>query len=472
MSLTFAQMQQLLEEVGPSLAGAKCVAVKGVSAHTFVLSFQQAGSRQCAELLLCLHSSFLRFHLTTHPYSYIPPTPFLKALEKGVCGYTVVACALRNADRVLAVQFSNGCQVVVEFVPRRSNCYLIDAASHILAAWHPVQHTIYQLPERPKHPQEGQQVEAPINSRMVEAAYLAREKEAAFAQQKRTLTAQLQAQAVRADKHVQQRQAALEQCLQWPQWHHQGELLQSQLFRLHKGMTEVVVDDWNDEGRPAVIALDPLVEPSVQVGVLFKRSKKLRLGVPHTERLLQQAEQASAGTHAQLAGLDKVATPEELQAFCREHRLAVAGRGGAEAVRPPAGRSKEPAKPYHLYKLAGGLHAWVGKSAKDNDKLTFQCANGSDWWLHVRDYPGSHVVVRCPRGTALAGDALKDAAELALRFSQAKGIKQGEVALTQVKHLKRVKGVPGKVQLSKHKVVCHMLDEARWQRLKISKNVA
>jgi predicted ribosome quality control (RQC) complex YloA/Tae2 family protein len=231
-------------------------------------------------------------------------------------------------------------------------------------------------------------------------------------------------------------------------------------------MSKITVDDWENEGSPKTIALDPLLDPYLQAEAFFKRSRKLRLGIPHAERMLQQAKQESLHRQNQLSMLEKITSSADLQAFCDQHKLST-----NTTTQPKTAQRKKPkpTKPYHIYALTNGLHAWVGKSAKDNDKLSFQHANGSDWWLHTRDYPGSHVVVRCTKNQTLEGENLKDAVELALRFSKAKSIKAGEVAITQAKYLKRVKGVSGKVQLSKHKVIHHTLDEKRWQRLKISR---
>jgi predicted ribosome quality control (RQC) complex YloA/Tae2 family protein len=65
-------------------------------------------------------------------------------------------------------------------------------------------------------------------------------------------------------------------------------------------------------------------------------------------------------------------------------------------------------------------------------------------------------------------ETVRDAAELALRFSKAKDIcNEGEVTVSQVKFLHRCKGSPGKVQISKHRVIHIRLDSARWNRLNL-----
>ncbi|MGB3541954.1 NFACT RNA binding domain-containing protein [Rubrivirga sp.] len=68
-----------------------------------------------------------------------------------------------------------------------------------------------------------------------------------------------------------------------------------------------------------------------------------------------------------------------------------------------------------------GYEVMVGKTARDNDKLTFKVARPQDVWLHVGGgTPGSHVVIRTPDGGEVPRAVVKKAAELAVRHSKAK----------------------------------------------------
>lgn len=281
-----------------------------------------------------------------------------------------------------------------------------------------------------------------------------------FEKQKKLAEKLVERKLKRVEKRVQERIQTLTDCKNWGKVHHDGLLLQSNLFRMTKGMKEIAVADWELDGAERTIVLNPLVAPQSQIASFFRRGKKLRLGLPHAERMLQKAENELAECIKQKQVLEQAADMESLNAF-----FQVFGPQSLPQARKRAPVEKKPAKPYHTFISEAGVEIWVGKSAKDNDKLTFHCANGLDWWLHAHNYPGSHVVVRCEKGQELDPGTLSDAAELALRYSKAKNSGEGEVCLTHVKALSRVKGVPGKVMLSKPKVLRVVLDEKRWQRL-------
>lgn len=267
----------------------------------------------------------------------------------------------------------------------------------------------------------------------------------------------------RAQKRFTNYQQILQECLDWEKVHHDGLLLQANLFRITSKMKEIVVADWSLNGQERVLTLNPLLRPHDQVAALFRRSKKLRKGIVHAQRMLKSAEQSLTQRLEQKHILDAITDPAALFDFLQQEGLI-----GTSKRKAPVPRREEPPKPYKRYLSEKGVEIWVGKSAKNNDLLTFHYANGRDLWLHARNYPGSHVVVRCQKGQEVDAESLLDAAELAIRFSKANNPGEQEVCLAQVNALTRVKGSPGKVMLSKHKTLRVNLDNARWQRLQPS----
>jgi len=76
-----------------------------------------------------------------------------------------------------------------------------------------------------------------------------------------------------------------------------------------------------------------------------------------------------------------------------------------------------------------GFEILVGRSARDNDYLTFRVARPRDLWLHAHGFAGSHVVVRHPEGTEVVPrPVIERAAELAAWHSKARGAR-GKVSV-------------------------------------------
>lgn len=100
-----------------------------------------------------------------------------------------------------------------------------------------------------------------------------------------------------------------------------------------------------------------------------------------------------------------------------------------------------------------GMEILVGRTARDNDVLTFRIASPRDFWLHVAGCPGSHVIVRNPEGlSTLPRETLRCAAVLAARHSKARDAGQVSVHLAQVKDVSKPKDAPpGQVSLKRYR---------------------
>jgi predicted ribosome quality control (RQC) complex YloA/Tae2 family protein len=102
-----------------------------------------------------------------------------------------------------------------------------------------------------------------------------------------------------------------------------------------------------------------------------------------------------------------------------------------------------------------GWTVLVGKSAADNDILTFKLGAPRDFWLHVAAGSGSHVVVRNPdKLERMPRDTQSFAAGLAARYSKLQAGGQVAVHLAFCAEIKKPRGfAAGKVQLKRYKTV-------------------
>jgi len=102
-----------------------------------------------------------------------------------------------------------------------------------------------------------------------------------------------------------------------------------------------------------------------------------------------------------------------------------------------------------------GFEILVGRSARDNDALTFALADPDDFWLHVAPTSGSHVVVRNPDHLArLPRATLREAAALAVHHSKSRGGGKVAVHVTRCRFVTKQRGAPpGQVQLKRYETV-------------------
>ena len=102
-----------------------------------------------------------------------------------------------------------------------------------------------------------------------------------------------------------------------------------------------------------------------------------------------------------------------------------------------------------------GLTVLVGKSAADNDVVTFKLASPNDFWYHTSGQSGSHVVVLNPAGLErMPRDTRRFAAALAAGYSSSR--EGGRVAVheARVRDVAKPRGFPpGMVTLRRFEAI-------------------
>ncbi len=112
-------------------------------------------------------------------------------------------------------------------------------------------------------------------------------------------------------------------------------------------------------------------------------------------------------------------------------------------------------KPYREFTTENGYKILVGKNAKGNELITFRIAKPYDLFFHVREAPGSHVILRLKeKGKRPPERDIKRAASIAAWFSKAKHSNLVPVQFTEVRYLRKPKkGKQGKVILTREEVI-------------------
>ena len=114
------------------------------------------------------------------------------------------------------------------------------------------------------------------------------------------------------------------------------------------------------------------------------------------------------------------------------------------------------------YTSLDGITIKVGENAKDNDALT-ESSYPKEWWLHVADLPGSHVVI-CHEGDIIPRETKRDAAILAVKHSKANGMSMVPVDLVRVEDVVSAKN-HGQVHLTKSAMILTVFPNKEMPRL-------
>ena len=101
-----------------------------------------------------------------------------------------------------------------------------------------------------------------------------------------------------------------------------------------------------------------------------------------------------------------------------------------------------------------GTTILIGKNAKSNDTLLNTYSKKEDLWLHVKDTPGSHVIIKCTNSNIFPIEIIEKAAQLAAHYSKRKSETLVPVSYTPRKYVRKRKGdPPGMVRVDREKVI-------------------
>jgi len=121
--------------------------------------------------------------------------------------------------------------------------------------------------------------------------------------------------------------------------------------------------------------------------------------------------------------------------------------------------SKKQQKPHILTLQDQGITYYIGKNNLQNEYVTHQLAKKDDYWFHVKDAPGGHIVVTT---STLDEYTLRKACMLAAYFSSQRLSSSIPVDYVQVKHIKKIPGLPSyKVTYKHHQTMYIDIDQTK-----------
>jgi predicted ribosome quality control (RQC) complex YloA/Tae2 family protein len=241
-----------------------------------------------------------------------------------------------------------------------------------------------------------------------------------------------------------------------------GELLTASLHTIKKGDKELETVNYYDEEQAIIrITLDPMLTPSDNAQRYFKKYTKMKNSTAVVEEQIEQTHQEIAylGSLLQQLSVASLQDIEEIRDELMEQ--------GYIRDRNKKQRKKKQDKPaLACYISSDGVPIYVGKNNTQNEYLTNRLAGSLDTWLHTKDIPGSHVVIR---GDTYTDETLLEAAQLAAYFSQAKHSSQVPVDYTLIKHVHKPNGAkPGFVIYVNQKTLFVTPDENKIRQMQVT----
>ena len=211
----------------------------------------------------------------------------------------------------------------------------------------------------------------------------------------------------------------------------EADLLAANLYRIEEKSKKIRLEDFYNGNKIIEINLDPRKTPWENINNLYNRSKKIKSSINYAKKdipkqkdfleYLNQLEDFINRTSS-------ISDLEEIRDEMVENKLI---------KKKAKNKQKHNAsKPLH-YKTNNDSDIYVGKNSKQNDYITLKLARKDDLWFHVKDSPGSHVILKSDK---LNQEDINIAAYLAAKNSSISNDNKVDVDYTEKKHVNKAKG--------------------------------
>ncbi len=205
-----------------------------------------------------------------------------------------------------------------------------------------------------------------------------------------------------------------------------GDLVMAHMHQMKMGMKSVQLNTFYDNSI-VEIKLKEELNPQKNAEVFYRKAKNKQIEINKLEEAIAQKKIEIKKWNLSLETLEATADLKELR---KNNPAASTGNKNAE-------------KPLPFFEFEHkGFKIWVGKNAESNDQLTLKHAYKEDLWLHAKDVPGSHVIIKHQSGKPFPRDVIERAAQLAAYNSKRKTETLCPVAFTPKKYVRKRKGDP------------------------------
>jgi predicted ribosome quality control (RQC) complex YloA/Tae2 family protein len=276
-------------------------------------------------------------------------------------------------------------------------------------------------------------------SSLLEAFYLEKDKMDRLNNRSSDLQKLLHVNLERCNKKIEILKETLEECGDKEKYRIYGELLTANIYNLKKGDSKAKLLNYYSEQEQYVdINLDIQKTPSQNIQAYFKKYNKLKKAEVGANLQIKNAIEEENYLQSVLTNIKNSEIYENIEDIRRE----LIDTGYIKSKTNSKIKIK-PTKPMH-FMSSDGLDIYVGRNNIQNDFLTLKFAGKNDLWLHTKNIPGSHVIIKSNGN--IPDSSLLEGASLAAFYSKGKESSKVPVDYTIVKNVHKPGGAkPGMV---------------------------
>ncbi|MBU4438400.1 MAG: NFACT family protein [Acetobacterium sp.] len=221
-----------------------------------------------------------------------------------------------------------------------------------------------------------------------------------------------------------------------------GDLITANIYAIEKGQeTATLINYYDPDYQTIEIPLKVNRTPAQNAQHYYKKYNKSKIALQHLAGYILETEEKIYYLESLINSLEQSTELTELDEIRHEFLHSEFNK---KALSKEDKKKQAPSKPLH-YLSSEGFHIFVGKNNYQNDFISTKMGKNEDCWMHVKDAPGSHVLI-VAGGRFITEQTLLEAGNLAAWYSKSRGSSNVPVDYLEFKYLKKPsKAKPGMV---------------------------
>ena len=242
----------------------------------------------------------------------------------------------------------------------------------------------------------------------------------------------------RTEKKLLIQREALADSEKAEEYKRRGDLITANIYKIKRGDKTLTAIDYYDENCPEItVELDERLSPAANAQRMYKFYNKCKTAKAVLTEQIARWEEELLYLESVQSFLDSAETEQDISDL-RDELYSAGYASRMKGYKPPKLSRSKPLE----FVTTDGMRLYVGKNNVQNDRLTFKVAEKDDVWFHVKDLPGSHVIL-VTEGREPTDRDYTEAAGIAAGYSKATSDLVA-VDYTRAKNIKKPAGAkPG-----------------------------
>lgn len=269
----------------------------------------------------------------------------------------------------------------------------------------------------------------PSISELLDKYYYEKDQKDRIAQRSQNMRHTISANLKRAKNKLQKQKEEMLESANRETYKVYADLISSNIHKISKGLKEIKLENFYDNMNEISVPLDQKLSAAQNAQKYYKRYQKMKQREIVLEKQIENTEDEINYLELVSDAIDRTDDVKNLD----EIYFELIKNNYIKKDKKIKNKPKKIA--IHSVDYDDTSKVYYGKNNLQNEYITFKVADKNDVWMHVKGFPGSHVVIKS--GGYPSDELLVFAAKIAAKNSKAKDSNKVDVDFTTRKNVKK-----------------------------------